>query len=94
MTNKIILIDIFGYSGAVFLTLLTYPQVYYCYRNKSTEGISSWFIFFQFMTSLCFLIYGCLLIQLPIIIANASAFIGSLLLISAKINFTKTEEKT
>ena len=92
MINKIILIDIFGYLGAVFLTLLTYPQVYYCYKNKSTKGISPWFIFFQFMASLCFLIYGHLVGDLPIIIANISAFIGSTLLVIAKIKFSKEDD--
>ena len=89
MTNLILYTDVFGYLGALFLTLLTYPQVYYCFKNCTTEGISEWFIFFQFMTSFCFLIYGFLLVQLPIIIANSSAVIGRILLIIAKLKFKK-----
>lgn len=92
MTNLILYSDIFGYMGACFLTLLTYPQVYYCFKKSTTEGISEWFIFFQFMTSFCFLIYGILLVQLPILIANLSAFIGSILLIIAKLKFKNKVE--
>lgn len=76
--------DIFGYIGAFFLTLLTYPQVYHCYKNKTSIGLTSWFLFFEFMTSISFLIYGCLLVQFPIIIANGSALVGTILLIIAK----------
>ena len=89
MTNNELLLDITGYGGACFLTLLTYPQVYYSFKNKTTKGINEWFIFFQFMTSLCFLIYGIILFQLPIIIANGSAFLGSNLLIFAKLKFNQ-----
>ena len=72
--------DIFGYLGAFFLTLLTYSQVYTCYKNKSAEGISPLFIFFQIMASVSFLIYGILIVSLPMIVANSSSLFGSSLL--------------
>ena len=79
------LTDVLGYAGAVFLTCLTYPQVWHCYRRKSTEGVPWAFLFFEFMTSACFLAYGILLPSLPVILANAAAFVGAILLIVAKI---------
>ena len=72
--------DIFGYIGAGFLTLLTYPQVYQSFKKKSTEGISKLFIFFQIMASFFFLIYGILILSLPMIVANTSALFGSTIL--------------
>ena len=79
--------DIFGYAGAVFLSLLTYPQVYHCYKKKTSSGLTGWFLFFELMTSICFLIYGLLIDELPIIIANGSALFGTILLIIAKFKF-------
>tara|TARA_B100000161_G_C33549643_1_gene414756 strand:+ start:1136 stop:1414 length:279 start_codon:yes stop_codon:yes gene_type:complete len=79
--------DIFGYIGAGFLTLLTYPQVFESFKKKSTEGISSLFIFFQIMASFFFLVYGVLINSLPMMIANTSALFGSLILAFFKCFF-------
>jgi len=83
--------DIFGYIGAGFLTLLTYPQVYESYKKKSTKGIAPLFIFFQIMASLFFLIYGILISSLPMIIANTSALFGSLILTTFKCIFKEND---
>ena len=85
--------DIFGYTGAVFLTLLTYPQVYHCFKNKTSSGLTGWFLFFEFMTSICFLIYGTLIEELPIMIANGAAFFGTILLIIAKILYKEKSKE-
>ena len=79
------LVDAFGYAGAVFLTLLTFPQVYHCYKNKTSKGLTVSFLFLEFMTSVCFICYGALLPSLHVIIANTSALVGTILLIIAKI---------
>ena len=83
------IVDAFGYAGAVFLTLLTFPQVYYCFKNKTSKGLTVSFLFLEFMTSICFVCYGILLPSLPVIIANTSALIGTILLIIAKIVYSK-----
>ena len=76
--------DIFGYFGAVFLTLLNVPQVYHCFKNKTSSGLTLSFIILQFLTSISFLIFGSLINELPIIIANTSTLVGSILLFIAK----------
>ena len=92
--NKQDLIDGFGYAGAVFLTLLTLPQVYHCYKNKSTGDITWSFLFLEIMTSISFCIYGGLLPSTPVIVANSVAFVGTTLLIIAKAIFNKKDSKT
>lgn len=77
--------DIFGYIGAGFLTLLMIPQVYHCFSNKTSTGLTISFITLQFLTSIFFLIYGFFVFQLPILIANISTLIGTILLAIAKI---------
>ena len=67
-----------------FLTLLTYPQVYHCFKNKTSNGLTHAFIILEFLTSIFFLIYGCLLGKFPIIVSNSSSLLGSILLMIAK----------
>lgn len=86
--------DVLGYAGAFFLTCLTYPQVWHCFRNKCTNGVPWLFIFFEFMTSLCFLAYGIMLPSSPVIIANASSFVGANLLIVAKKLYPERPHET
>ena len=86
------IIDIFGYIGAILLTFLFIPQVYTTYKNRNTEGISYIFLILEFLAALNFIIYGFLINSLPIIIANGSAFICAILLIVAKFKFKNQEE--
>lgn len=88
------LIDGFGYAGAVFLTLLTLPQVIYCYSNKTSKGLTNTFLFLELMTSICFVSYGILLPSIPVIIANSTALIGTIMLIVAKIIFKNNPAET
>ena len=86
------IIDIFGYIGAVLLTLLFVPQVYTTYQTKNIEGLSYIFLILEFLAALNFIIYGFLINSIPIIIANSSAFICSILLLVAKINFKENNK--
>lgn len=51
------------------------------------------FLFFEFMTSVCFLSYGILLPSVPVIIANAASLLGAMLLIVAKWMFQQQTEE-
>ena len=86
--------EIFGYIGAFCLTLLTFPQVYECYKTKSTNGLHNGFIILQFLTSAFFLVYGILLPAIPVMVANGSALLGSILLIIAKLKFKQKPTQT
>ena len=81
------IIDIFGYIGAVLLTILFVPQVYTTYKTKKIDGLSYIFLILEFLASLNFIIYGFLISSIPVIFANSSAFICSILLIIAKMKF-------
>ena len=52
------IIDIFGYIGAVLLTLLFVPQDYTTYKTKNIEGLSYIFLILEFLAALNFIIYG------------------------------------
>jgi len=80
-------IDIVGYIGAVFLSLLLLPQVYQTYKMKKSDQISVIFVIFEILTSITFIIYGCFINAVPIIIANSISLISGILLGISKIIF-------
>jgi uncharacterized protein with PQ loop repeat len=84
--NQLVL-DILGYTGAVLLALLNMPQVYYCYKNKTTKGLSTAFIILAVATSTCFTAYGILLPSAHLIIANSMSLVGCVMLLVAKVLF-------
>ena len=84
--------QIWGYCGGFFLFLNLIPQVYTTFKTKNTAGMSSIWLFFQFLASFCFMIYGYLLggVGLPVVLSNSSALFCTCALIIAKITFQGT----
>ena len=86
--------DVFGYLGAFFLTISLLPQLYKTYQEKKMEDISKGFLGIQVLTCICFLTYGILLEELPLIIANVIVFSQTLILIYFKIIYRKNTTVT
>ena len=82
------LVDIFGYVGAFFLTITLLPQIHKTYREKKMDDFSYGFFTIQVMTCVCFLIYGILLEAVPLIIANSIVLSQTFLLINFKIRYS------
>ena len=78
-------IDIVGYIGAVFLSLLLLPQVYQTYKMKKSDQISYIFVILEILTSITFIIYGVFIDSVPIIVANNISLISGILLGISKI---------
>jgi len=75
------LANLFGYGGAVTLSLMTIPQIYKSYQSREMDSISPYFLCLQFLTSFFFLIYGVLLGKIPIIVANSISLCGVCILL-------------
>ena len=86
MVNKDIA-EIFGYLGATFLTITLIPQLIHTIKTKRVSDISYVFICLQILTCILFLIYGIMLVEKPIIIANGAVFLQLLLFLGLKIKF-------
>jgi MtN3 and saliva related transmembrane protein len=74
--------DIIGYIGIIFLVFLLFPQIHKTHKVKHTAGMSLITVIFEVCLSICYLIYGILLRQQPLIIGNAIALIASTTLLS------------
>ena len=81
--------DTFGYIGSVFLVITLIPQLVKTIRKKKVDDISYVFVFLQVLTSIFFLIYGLLLKENPLIIANSLLLVQTLLMLGLKITYSK-----
>ena len=79
--------EVFGYLGAAFLTFTLIPQLYHTVKTKKVQDISYGFITLQILTCILFLIYGILLKEKPIIIANSIVFIQLIIFLGLKLKY-------
>jgi MtN3 and saliva related transmembrane protein len=83
--------QIFGYIAAVLTTLAFLPQTIKTIKEKNTEGISLLMYSMFTMGVLLWLLYGILLNDLPIILANGFTFIMACIILVLKIKYSETK---
>jgi len=82
--DLILLKNITGYTSTTLLTLLYIPQVFWTFRRKDSRGLTWTYLIIAFFLIIDTIIYGALLGEPPLIIANVIAFICVNLLMVAK----------
>ena len=80
--------NILGYCGAVCLVISLIPQLIHTYKLKKVDNISYLFICLQILTCVLFLIYGILLMEIPLILANSCVLIQLIILMFFKKIYT------
>jgi len=80
--------ELLGYVAAVLTTIAFVPQVTLVYKTKNTSSISLLMFVIFSLGLICWGVYGMLLGQLPIILAN-----GFTLTLSLYILYMKLTEK-
>ena len=86
MVNKDI-IETFGYCGAACLTITLIPQLVHTCKTKRVADISYGFIGLQILTCILFLIYGVMLRENPLIIANGLVLGQLIIFLGLKIKY-------
>ena len=76
-----------GYCGAACLTISLIPQLAHTIKTKRVEDISYGFISLQILTCILFLIYGIMLLENPLIIANGIVLLQLLIFLGLKIKY-------
>ena len=64
-------IQIIGFTAAALITIANVPQAVKIVKTKSTKGISSWTYGILFFGNICWLVYGILKEDWPIIVSNS-----------------------
>lgn len=85
--------DTFGYIGSVFLVITLIPQLVKTYRTKSADDISRGFVFFALLTTIIYLIYGILIDQNPIIVANSLLLVENFILLYFKYIYGNSRQE-
>jgi MtN3 and saliva related transmembrane protein len=83
MINQII-----GYSGTTCLIITLMPQLIKTYNDKHAEDISIGFILLNLLTSILLLIYGILIEQGPIMLANCILILQNLIFLYFKKKYS------
>ena len=86
MLNKDIT-EVIGYCGAACLTISLIPQIIHTIKTKRVSDISYGFISLQILTCILFLIYGIMLLEKPLIIANGIVLLQLLLFLGLKLKY-------
>ena len=86
--------EIFGYLAAASLLATLIPQIIKTIKKKKVDDISYVFVFLQVLTSIFFLIYGLLLKENPIIIANSLLLTQTILMLGLKIKYSKISDSS
>lgn len=77
-------VDAIGLASSVLITIMFVPQVVHVYRTKDTNAIDYSFLFLNLLASAMALIYSIYYTVVPMIVANTSAGLFSLSLLSMK----------
>jgi len=77
----------FGYLGAITLTITLMPQLILTCKTKKVDTLSLGFLLLQLLTCVLFLIYGILLNELPLMLANSITSTQGLILLIMKFKF-------
>ena len=80
-------VNYIGIFAGVLTTISFIPQVIKVWKSKSTKGLSAWWLLIFCVGVSSWLLYGFLIIDLPIIIANAATIFLLLFIVIAKIIF-------
>ncbi|HOV90517.1 MAG TPA: SemiSWEET transporter [Syntrophorhabdaceae bacterium] len=78
---------IIGFIAAFFTTFSMMPQVIRIWRLKEARDISLWMPIMILIGSVLWLIYGVLIKQIPVIIANSISILISIFTLVASIRY-------
>lgn len=88
------IINPIGLVSSILITVMFVPQVVHVYRTKDTHAIDYTFLFINLLASVMGLIYSIYFSVVPMIVANTSAGLFSVSLLSMKyVNELKEEKR-
>jgi MtN3 and saliva related transmembrane protein len=82
-------VTIIGLVAAAFTTISLLPQIVKAVQTKSTKDISTWMFSLFCAGVFLWFVYGVLIWDLPIILANSLAFIQAVVILVLKYKYRK-----
>lgn len=88
------IINPIGLVSSILITIMFVPQVVHVYKTKDTHAINYTFLFINLLASVMGLVYSIYFSVVPMIVANTSAGLFSVSLVSMKyVNEFKEEKR-
>lgn len=88
------IINPIGLVSSILITIMFVPQVVHVYKTKDTHAINYTFLFINLLASVMGLVYSIYFSVVPMIVANTSAGLFSVSLVSMKyVNELKEEKR-
>ncbi|HLC60670.1 MAG TPA: SemiSWEET family transporter [Candidatus Nanoarchaeia archaeon] len=81
--------EIIGYLGGIFIMVSFIPQAIKSYKTKSVEDLSVWMIVATFIGTVFWIIYGYLIKSNPVLIMNIIFGVIVLLQLYLKVKYGK-----
>ena len=78
------IIDCIGLVSAVLIAVMFVPQIVHVYKTKDTDALNYTFLFTNIVASILGLVYSIYYTVIPMIVANTSAGLFSISLITMK----------
>lgn len=78
------IVEYIGLVSSILITIMFVPQVVHVYKTKDTHAINYAFLFINLVASMLGLVYSIYFTVVPMIVANTSAGLFSVSLISMK----------
>jgi uncharacterized protein with PQ loop repeat len=73
-------VDVFGFSSSILITLMFIPEVIHVYRNQDAKAINYSFLHLNLLASVFALVYSIYYGVIPMTITNVSAGLFSLVM--------------
>jgi MtN3 and saliva related transmembrane protein len=87
--GKDLVVAVIGYIAAVLTTAAYVPQVVHVFRRRSADDISTTMYIAMTCGVGCWLVYGVMLRQMPIVVANGIILVLASTVLYAKARFRK-----
>lgn len=78
---------IVGYVGCFFLSIFLVPQVYTTWTTQNVEGLSPHFLGTSMVANVLMIYYGVSIRAIPVIIANGSVLLNSVILLGLYVRY-------
>ena len=80
--------ELVGFAAAVLTTCSFLPQVAKVWRTRSVGDISLGMYVVLSLGVACWVVYGCLIRSLPVVLANGATLVLALAVLAAKVRFS------
>ncbi|MBM3503142.1 MAG: hypothetical protein FJX65_04635 [Alphaproteobacteria bacterium] len=80
-------VELIGFAGAILTTVAFIPQAVKAWRSRSTRDVSLAMFLMIFVGIICWLTYGLLTEDAPLIAANTVSFVLASAILVAKLRY-------